>query len=164
MINLIVAVANHNVIGKDNKLIWHLPKDLQFFKEKTSGHVIIMGRKTFESLPFLLPKREHWVLSQSESFIAPDNRVKVFRSIEDIVKAARALDQVFIIGGAMIYEAMMPYVDRMYVTKINHDFEGDAFFPSIDDSVFEVTHIEEGIQDEKNPYPFSFVTYDRKDK
>lgn len=164
MINLIVAVANHNVIGKDNKLIWHLPKDLQFFKEKTSGHVIIMGRKTFESLPFLLPKREHWVLSQSESFIVPDNRVKVFRSIEDIVKAARALDQVFIIGGAMIYEAMMPYVDRMYVTKINHDFEGDAFFPSIDDSVFEVTHIEEGIQDEKNPYPFSFVTYDRKDK
>ena len=91
MLALIVAVAHNRVIGKDNTLIWHLPNDLKFFKEKTTGHVIIMGRKTFESLPFLLPNREHWVITRDKGFDAPEG-VKIFHNPEAAAEAARALD------------------------------------------------------------------------
>ena len=161
MLALIVAKAANDVIGNDNKLIWHLPKDLKFFKEKTTGHVIIMGRKTFESLPFLLPHREHWVITKNAAFSAPEG-VKVFTSPEEAAQAAAQLEAAYVIGGAQIYKAFMPLVDRMYVTEIDHEFEGDAFFPPIDESQFVRTHVEEGQVDEKHPYPFRFVTYERK--
>ena len=128
MLALIVAVAHNRVIGKDNTLIWHLPNDLKFFKEKTTGHVIIMGRKTFESLPFLLPNREHWVITRDKGFDAPEG-VKIFHSPEAAAEAARALDAAYVIGGAQVYEAFLPYVDMMYITEVDHEFEGDAFFP-----------------------------------
>ena len=161
MLALIVAKADNNVIGNDNQLIWHLPKDLKFFKEKTTGHVIIMGRKTFESLPFLLPNREHWVITRDHAFTVPDG-VKVFTSPEEAAEAAKDLDVAYVIGGAQMYKAMMPYVDTMYVTEIDHTFIGNAYFPDIDTKVFDCTHVEEGEQDQKHPYPFRFVTYQRK--
>lgn len=161
MLALIVAKASNNVIGKDNKLIWHLPKDLKFFKETTTGHVIIMGRKTFESLPFLLPNREHWVISRDRALSVPEG-VKVFTSPEEAAQAAQDLDAAYVIGGEQIYKAFLPLVDTMYITEVDHDFEGDAFFPAIDEHVFERTRVIEGEQDEKHPYPFRFVTYTRK--
>ena len=130
MLALIVAVAHNRVIGKDNTLIWHLPNDLKFFKEKTTGHVIIMGRKTFESLPFLLPNREHWVITR--------------------------------LGGAQVYEAFLPYVDTMYITEVDHEFEGDAFFPEFPEEAFTIESVVDGVVDEKNAYPHRFVTYRRK--
>ena len=137
MLALIVAVAHNRVIGKDNTLIWHLPNDLKFFKEKTTGHVIIMGRKTFESLPFLLPNRE-------------------------AAEAARALDAAYVIGGAQVYEAFLPYVDTMYITEVDHEFDGDAFFPEFSEEAFTIESVVDGAVDEKNKYPHRFVTYRRK--
>ena len=121
MLALIVAVAHNRVIGKDNTLIWHLPNDLKFFKEKTTGHVIIMGRKTFESLPFLLPNREHWVITRDKGFDAPEG-VKIFHSPEAAAEAARVLDAAYVLGGAQVYEAFLPYVDTMYITEVDHEF------------------------------------------
>ena len=161
MLALIVAVAHHRVIGKDNTLIWHLPNDLKFFKEKTTGHVIIMGRKTFESLPFLLPNREHWVITKDKGFDAPEG-VRIFHSTEAVAEAAKDLDAAYVIGGAQIYEAFLPFVDVMHITEVDHTFEGDAFFPEFDASQFEIVETIEGTVDEKNKYPHKFVTYKRK--
>jgi len=140
MLALIVAIAHNRVIGKDNTLIWHLPNDLKFFKEKTTGHVIIMGRKTFD---------------------APEG-VKIFHSPEAAVEAARALDAAYVIGGAQVYEAFLPYVDTMYITEVDHEFEGDAFFPEFPEEAFTIDSVVDGAVDEKNKYPHRFVTYRRK--
>lgn len=161
MLALIVAVAHNRVIGKDNTLIWHLPNDLKFFKEKTTGHVIIMGRKTFESLPFLLPNREHWVITKDKGFDAPEG-VRIFHSPEAVAEATKDLDAAYVIGGAQIYEAFFPFVDVMHITEVDHTFEGDAFFPEFDASQFEIVETIEGTVDEKNKYPHKFVTYKRK--
>ena len=120
-----------------------------------------MGRKTFDSLPFLLPNREHWVITRDHAFTAPEG-VTVFTSPEEAAKAARDLEVAYVIGGAQIYEAFMPFVDTLYVTEIDEDFEGDAFFPPIDSNQFDRLHVEEGGVDDKHPYPFRFVTYKRK--
>ncbi|SNV71830.1 dihydrofolate reductase [Veillonella rodentium] len=161
MLALIVAVARNRVIGKDNSLIWHLPNDLKFFKGKTTGHVIIMGRKTFESLPFLLPNREHWVITRDKGFDAPEG-VRIFHSVEVVVEESKTLEAAYIIGGAQVYEAFLPYVDIMYITEVDHDFDGDAFFPEFSKDDFLVESVTDGIVDEKNQYPHRFVTYRRK--
>lgn len=161
MLALIVAKAQNGVIGNNNQLLWHLPKDLQFFKAKTAGHVIIMGRKTFESLPFLLPNREHWVITRDHAFSVPEG-VRVFSSPEEAVQAAAHLDLAYVIGGSQIYKALLPYVEQMYVTEVDHNFDGDAYFPPIDESVFEKVAVDECTSDDKHPYSFRFVTYKRK--
>ncbi|WP_251422761.1 dihydrofolate reductase [Veillonella agrestimuris] len=161
MLALIVAVAQNGVIGKDNSLIWHLPNDLQFFKKTTNGHVIIMGRRTFESLPFLLPNREHWVITKSKGFNAPEG-VRIFSSPQEAYEAAQSLDMAFVIGGAQIYKEFLPYVDRMYITEVLQEFDGDVSFPTFQKDDFEVTNVVDGVVDEKNTYPHRFVTYDRK--
>lgn len=163
MLAMVVAKAKNNVIGKDNQLIWHLPKDLQYFKKLTTGHVIIMGRKTLESLPFLLPNREHWVVTRQADYKPPYEGVRVFHSPEAAVKAAEALEVAYCIGGAQMYESFMPYAETLYVTEIAQEFEGDAHFPTIDLNQFEVVESIAGEVDEKNPWPFSFVTYRRKE-
>ena len=160
MLALIVAVAYNNVIGKDN---WRWPSDLKCVKERTMGHVIIMGRKTFESLPFLLPNREHWVITRDKGFNAPEG-VRIFHNVDDIIKAAKELDLAYVIGGAQLYEVFFPVVDTLYVTEVDENFEGDAFFPLIDFNVFKETSRIAGPVDEKNKYKHDFVTYVRKDK
>ena len=163
MLAMIVAKAKNNVIGKDNQLIWHVPKDLQYFKKLTTGHVIIMGRKTLESLPFLLPNREHWVVTRQADYQPPYEGVRVFTSPAEAAEEAAKLDVAYCIGGAQMYESFMPYADVLYVTEIDHEFEGDAFFPTIDLNLFEVVESIPGEVDKKNPWPFSFVTYRRKE-
>lgn len=162
MLAMIVAVAQDRVIGRDNQLIWHLPKDLQYFKKLTKGHVIIMGRHTLESLPGLLPDREHWVITRSPDYVPPREDVRVFHSVEAAAKAAALLEQAFVIGGAQIYEQMMPYADRLYVTEVDHHFDGDVYFPPIDEKLFRRVLSVPGEMDEKNPWPFTFVTYDKE--
>lgn len=161
MLAAIVAKAKNNVIGKDNKLIWHLPEDLKFFKEKTTGHIIIMGRKTFESLPFLLPNREHWVITTQKDYGKEHQGVRVFNSVDEVVAAAKNVDLAYVIGGAQIYGAFMPYIDRLYVTQIDEDIDGDTYFPQIDSRLIEVEKSEIRYTD-KYPWTYRFVTYDRK--
>lgn len=160
MISIIVAVAENNVIGKDNDLIWHLPRDLRHFKETTSGHYIIMGRKTFESNGKPLPKRTNVVITRDKNFKAEG--CIVVHSLEDALKEAKSDPEPFIIGGGVIYELAIPLVDRIYLTKIHHSFEGDTYFPEID--MNEWVEVDKRVfePDEKNKYPFTILTLDRK--
>lgn len=164
MIAMIVARAKNNVIGKDNQLIWHLPEDLKFFKEKTSGHIIIMGRKTFESLPFLLPNREHWVITRQEGYEAAHEGIRCFPTVEAAAEAARHLSIAYIIGGAQIYEAFMPLADRLYITEIDAPVEGDTYFPTFTEAQFKEVDRSSALHSEKYDWNFTFVTYDKVDK
>ncbi len=161
MLSIVVAKAKNNIIGKDNKLLWNLPEDLKHFKELTSGHTMIMGRKTFESLGRVLPNRKHIIFSQNPDFKVDDENVEVVHSLLQIQNLIEEKEEVFVIGGAMIYNFLMPYVKKMYVTEIEKDFEGDTFFPIIDSETWKETSREKGIRNEKNNLDYYFVTYER---
>ena len=161
MLSIIVAKAKNNIIGKENKLIWHLPEDLKHFKELTTGHTIIMGRKTFESLGRVLPNRKHIVFSQNPDFKVDDENVEIVHSMLQIQEYIENEEENFVIGGAMIYNLLMPYVTKMYVTQINKDFEGDTFFPRIDENVWKEVSREKGLKNEENNLDYEFITYER---
>src|SRR5699024_528007 len=143
MLSFIVAMDQNNVIGYQNEMPWHLPKDLRFFKEKTTGHTIVMGRKTFESIGKVLTNRKHIVLTSKKNGF-PEQ------------------EEVFVLGGGGIFKQLMDDVSRLYVTKISHTFEGDVFFPDIHEEEWQVTSREKGIKDDNNPYDYEFIQYDRK--
>ena len=161
MLSIIVAKAKNNIIGKNNSLVWHLPEDLKHFRKLTTGHTIIMGRKTFESLGRVLPDRKHIIFSQNLDFKVNDENVEVVHSLLQIQDLIEGEEESFVIGGAMIYNFLMPYVKKMYVTQINEEFEGDAFFPKIDEKVWKKTSEEKGIKDEDNKLDYEFITYER---
>jgi dihydrofolate reductase len=156
-ISIIVAIANFNVIGKDNKLIWHIPEDLKRFKKITEGHNIIMGRKTFESLPKMkpLPNRNNIVLSKSLNASEIEN-LTIVKSISEAYDVCSNIDENFIIGGSSIYKYFLATVQKLYITKINQDFEGDTFFPEINYNEWNL------IQFEKLNNFVDFLTYVRK--
>lgn len=162
-ISIIAAIADNNVIGKDNDLIWHISEDLKRFKRLTSGHVIIMGRKTYESLPFKpLPKRKNIIIS-SQKDLEFEGAI-VVNSIEKAMKECEGEDDVFICGGATIYSYFVNIADKMYLTRVLHEFEGDTFFPlfSVDD--WKITNQSEVLYDEKSDLNFLFVDYIKKEK
>ncbi|ADU94152.1 dihydrofolate reductase [Geobacillus sp. Y412MC52] len=161
MISHIVAMDENRVIGKDNRLPWHLPADLAYFKRVTMGHAIVMGRKTFEAIGRPLPGRDNVVVTGNRSF-RPEGCL-VLHSLEEVKQwiASRA-DEVFIIGGAELFRATMPIVDRLYVTKIFASFPGDTFYPPISDDEWEIVSYTPGGKDEKNPYEHAFIIYERK--
>lgn len=162
MLSIIVAVAKNNVIGKDNKLIWHLPEDLKRFKRLTTGHTIIMGRKTFESLGRVLPNRKHIVLCNDAEMNIDDENVEVIDSIDKIEKYENSEEENFVIGGASIYKLLLPKASKLYITKINQEFDGDVYFPEINENEWKIVEREQGIKDEKNPYDYEYITYVRR--
>lgn len=162
MLSIIVAVAENNVIGKDNKLIWHLPADLKRFKEITTGHTIIMGRKTFESLGRVLPNRKHVILCNDMEMNVEDENVEVLEDISMLDKYMQDTEEHFIIGGATIYKLLMPKANKIYLTLIHEKFDGDVYFPEISDDEWKIVDRTAGITDEKNPYNYEFITYVRK--
>lgn len=164
MLSIIVAVAENNVIGKDNQLIWHLPEDLKRFKQLTTGHTIIMGRKTFESIGRVLPNRKHIVLCKSNRLEIQDENVQVISAIKLLDKYIQSEEENFVIGGASIYELLMPYVNKMYITKIHQNFEGDVYFPKVNEEEWRITLKENGLKDEKNPYDYEYINYERINK
>ena len=164
MLSIIVAKSKNNIIGKDNELVWYLPEDLKHFKEKTEGHTIIMGRKTFESLGKVLPNRKHIVFSKNPDFKVEDNNVEIVHSLLQIQELIEGKEEVFVIGGAAIYNFLMDYVQKMYVTEIDKEFEGNIFFPKIKDEIWEEINREKGIKNEQNNMDYDFVTYVRKNK
>lgn len=161
MLSIVVAKAKNNIIGKDNKIIWNLPEDLKHFKELTTGHTIIMGRKTFESLGGVLPNRKHIIFSQNPDFRVNDENVEVVHSLLQIQDLIEGEEEAFVIGGAMIYNFLMPYVKKMYVTEINEEFDGDSFFPKINENTWKEVNREKGIKDENNNMDYEFVIYER---
>lgn len=157
MINIIVCKNNFDYIGKDNKMLYHIPKDLAFFKRKTVNHVIIMGRKTFESLPGLLPNREHWVITRDPSFY----KARSFNSIDDVLEAIDPNVDYYIIGGGEIYRQFMPYADCLYITEVDDFKVGDVRFPPINMTKWSLSVSRTDI-DEKSNLTLRFKKYLRK--
>lgn len=160
-LTIIGAAAENDAIGKDNKLIWHLSDDLKRFKSLTNGHHIIMGRKTFESFPKPLPNRTHIVITRQSDYKVPEG-VIVVNSLEAAINAVKNDSQPFIIGGAEIYKQALALADKIELTRVHEDFEGDAFFPEIDTSVWKESANTFHTKDEKHVHEFSFLTYERK--
>ena len=162
MITIIAAIANNNALGKDNKLIWHLPADLKRFKKVTSGHCVIMGRKTFESLGKPLPNRTNIIITRNKNYKAEG--CIVVNSLDQAIETAKKEDSnPFILGGAEIYKQAITIADKLDVTFVHHSFDADAFFPEIDFSIWKQESREDFKADEKNNYNFSFVTYTKKE-
>lgn len=161
IVSIIVALAANNAIGKDNQLLCYVPGDLKRFKELTSGHTVIMGRLTFESLPNgALPNRRNIVISSN-----PDLNLaacETFLSLEDAIKAVQGEEEVFIIGGGMVYTQALEFADRLYLTQIEANLDGDTFLSKIDYNLWHETFKEFHEPSEKCPYSFSFVNYQRK--
>lgn len=158
MINIVVAKASNNVIGAKNNLIWHLPNDLKHFKNLTSGHPIIMGRKTYESLGKPLPNRTNIVITRDSNWTT-DGIVKE-NSLEKAIDSALKIDEdIYIIGGGNIYKQAMEFTDILYITEVHHEFDGDTYFPEIDTDDWEEIERENFKKDEKHPFAYSFVTY-----
>ena len=158
-ITIIAAIANNNALGKDNDLIWHLPADLKRFKKITSGHHILMGRNTYESIGKPLPNRTTVIITRN-----PEYKAKgciVVDSIEKAIEVAKDDAQVFIIGGAQIYSQTIAsnLVDQLDITKVHHEFEADVYFPEIDSEIWSQISREDFDADEKNIYNYSFISY-----
>ena len=162
LLSAITAIAQNNVIGKNNQLPWHLPADMRYFKNTTMGHVVIMGRKTYESFTKALPGRTNIVVTRQKGYQPAD--ALVVHSLDEAVNLAKAQGETeaFILGGAQIYAESMPLLDRLYLTRIYADFEGDTVFPEFDPKQWEMTAIRPGEPDEKNKYFYAFQTWERK--
>ncbi|MEQ8154609.1 MAG: dihydrofolate reductase [Clostridiaceae bacterium] len=150
MLSIIVAVAENNAIGKDNDLLWRLPGDLKRFKEITSGHTIIMGRRTFDSLPNVLPHRHHVILTRDENFSVDDPQVEVVHSLEKVSeKFGKSHEEAFVIGGGEIYSEFYPLCSKIYLTKVFKNFPADTHFPEIDEKDWTVV-CQSSVFDENN--------------
>ncbi|WP_226389050.1 dihydrofolate reductase [Penaeicola halotolerans] len=160
--SIVVAVADNQVIGKDNDLIWKLPKDLKHFKETTSGHHIIMGRKTFESMGKPLPNRTSVVITRQKDYTVPEGH-HVVHSLEEAFSLCeqKDLEKVFVLGGAEIYKMALPLVDELIITEVKESFEGDAYFPKIDRQEWKEVSRTFHPKDDKNPHDMYFVYYQK---
>ncbi|NFS12436.1 dihydrofolate reductase [Clostridium botulinum] len=162
MLSIIVAIAKNNVIGNDNKLIWHISEDLKRFKEITSGKTIVMGRKTFESLPGVLPNRKHIILTRDKNFKVNSEYVEIIYDFDELLRKYKNSDtEVFIIGGGEIYKQLLPHTHKLYLTKINKDFDGDTYFPQINYDDFKVDYESDIITDEKSKLEYNFINLSR---
>ncbi len=156
-ISIIVAMAKNRVIGKDNDMPWHLPADLQHFRKTTLDKPIIMGRKTYESIGRPLPKRHNIIISRNVDYRAEG--CDVVGSLEEAVKCAGDVDELFIIGGGFLYEQTIDLADRLYLTFIDLEVEGDTLFPEYDHLALKKIASEQHQKDEKNPYDYEFTEF-----
>ncbi len=161
MITIIAAIAKNNALGKDNDLIWHLPADLKRFKKITSGHHILMGRNTFESIGKPLPNRTTIIITRNEDYVK--DGCFIANSLEEALKIAEADEQIYIIGGAQIYKYALEnnLADALEITLVHQEFEADAFFPEIDTKVWQSVEKEDFKADEKNKYDYSFIRFEK---
>lgn len=160
MVILIAAMAQNRALGKDNQLLWHLPDDFKRFKQLTSGHYIVMGRKTFDSLPGKLPNRTHVIISRQAGYEIAD--CLTANSLEQALHLIPEDEDVFVIGGGQIYAQAMPAADVIELTRVDTEVEADTFFPEINLNEWQLTHREAHQKDEKHAFDFSFETYLRK--
>ena len=159
MVSIIGAIAQNGTIGDKNALLWHIKEDMRFFRTTTSGHPVIMGRKTFESLGSKpLPKRTNIVITRAEREF---EGALTAHSLQEAIRMAGDDEEIFIMGGAQIYREALPVVDRMYITHVGRDYEGDTVFPEIDYSKWKLVDVVRYERGEEYEYPFEFRTYDR---
>ncbi len=160
MIAFILAMDRNRVIGKDNQLPWHLPGELAYFKKVTTGHTIVMGRKTYESIGRPLPNRRNVILTRNEEYKAEG--CEVIHAREEALALCQHDDECFVIGGSELFSLFWNDARRLYVTYIDEEFEGDTYFPEIDQDVWKLVSSKEGLVDEKNRHRHEFRVYERK--
>ena len=160
MITLIAAVAQNNALGKDNQLLWHLPDDFKRFKNITSGHYTIMGRKTFESFPKPLPNRTHVIITRQKEY-KPEGCI-VVNSLDEAIQSCPKQEDIFIIGGGEIYKQSIVIADKIDITRVHNSFEADTFFPEIEIEKWQLIFEEFHSKDERHDFDFTFQTYVRK--
>jgi len=163
IVSSIVATSLNHAIGKDNKLLWHLPADLKFFKTTTMGCPVIMGRKTFQSIGKTLPGRKNVVITRDKNFNS-DNQfdILVVGSLDEALVKLHSENEVFIIGGGEIYQQSMDSVDTIYLTLVNTVIDADVYFPIIDKTKFDLVWEEKHVADEKNKFDYTFQKFDKK--
>tara|TARA_B110000444_G_scaffold259143_1_gene301948 strand:- start:4239 stop:4778 length:540 start_codon:yes stop_codon:yes gene_type:complete len=161
-VTIIAAAAENDALGKENKLIWHIPEDLQRFKKLTSGHAIIMGRKTFESMPKALPNRRNIIVTRNKKYVA--NGAEVSSSIEDALSLVKDDKQPFIIGGGEIYRQSMALADRIELTRVHEKFDADTFFPNIPKTTWKLLSEINKSTSEIHKISFSYLTYKRRER
>ena len=159
-LSIIVAVDSEGGIGKNNSLPWHLPADLKYFRQITTGHTVIMGRKTYDSMGKALPNRRNIVISRQEGLDYPD--VEIVHSLESAISLCKPEEEVFIIGGAEIFRQALPLTNKLYITEIAHNFKADTFLPEINKKEWLEVKREDREPDDKNLYSYSFLTYLRR--
>lgn len=159
LVTLIAAAGENDALGKDNDLVWHLPDDFKRFKKLTTGHHIIMGRKTFESFPDLLPDRTHIVITRQQDY-KPEGAV-IVHDLDAALEIASIDSQPFVIGGGEIYRQAIDRAERIELTRVHGSFEADTFFPAIDPLKWDVLRTEFHPADERHKYSFTYLTYDR---
>lgn len=162
-ISIIVAMTPERVIGKDNALLWHLPADMKHFRQLTTGHCVIMGRKTFDSIGRPLPNRTNIVITRSQTW--QHEGCIIANSLEEALIIAQKEEQnkeIFIIGGGNIYEQALPLADKIYLTIVETEIQGDTFFPEIDFITWSIINTQDYIKDEKNPFDYRFGTLERE--
>ncbi len=159
-ISIVVAISENNAIGKDNQLLWHLPADLKHFKNITTGHTIIMGRKTYDSIGKPLPNRRNIIITRQKDLNLEG--VEVVNSLEEALSLSKDEEEVFIIGGAEIYKQSVAVSHRIYLTRVHQEFEADAFFPELDDESWKEVEKEDHLPDEKNKFAYTFSTLERR--
>lgn len=160
MLNILVAAAQNNAIGKDNRLLWHLPADLKHFKQLSLGHTVIMGRKTYDSIGKPLPNRRNIVVTRQSNLHIPG--CEVVHSLQHALDACRNNGEIFIIGGGDIYRQAMDICDTIFITRVHHPFEADAYFPAIDLDIWVEKEREDHPADEKHDFAYSFMVYVKK--
>lgn len=163
LLSLIVAASENNVIGKDNAIPWHLPDDLKFFRKKTEGHPIIMGRKCYESIGRPLPNRRNIIVTRDQTYEAPG--CEISSSLDEAIMFAGKdhSDEIFVIGGGEIYTQALPFANRIYMTRVHAETEGDIFFPKIDSNLWRETERTEHPADDTHAFAFTFQTLERSD-
>lgn len=159
-LGLVVAISENNAIGKDNQLLWHLPADLKHFKNITSGHTIIMGRKTYDSIGKPLPNRRNIVITRQTGLHLEG--IEVVNSLDEALALCKDEKEVFIIGGAEIYRQAILICDRIELTRVHQEFDADAFFPELDNETWKEVWKEDHLPDEKNKFAYTFSTLERR--
>lgn len=157
--SIIVAIDKNRVIGKDNDIPWKLPKDQAYFRKVTMGHPIILGRKNYESIGRPLDGRRNIVLTRDQNYAAPG--CDVVHSVDEVLSIVKGEEEAFVIGGEEIYKLFLPYTNKLYITTIEHEFEGDTYFPAFARAEWKEVSVEKGITDEKNPYEYYFHVYEK---
>lgn len=160
IVSMIFAMDRQRLIGKDNKLPWRLPADLAYFMRMTMGHCVVMGRKTFESLANPLSGRTNIIITRDRTYEAPEGCI-VVHAVEEALEKVTG-EEFFVIGGTEIYSLFLPLADRLYVTEIDEEFTGDAYFPEFDIAEWRTKSMKEGTVDDHNPYPHRFIVFERK--
>ena len=159
-VSLVVAASTNNVIGSDGGLPWHLPDDLRHFKRLTTGNPIVMGRRTFESIGRPLPNRRNIVMTRDPDYVAPG--CDVVSSVREALDLLKDTDEVMIIGGGQVYRDFLPHADRIYLTRVQADVEGDTYFPDIDEAGWRLVSSEPHAADEKHAYAFDVMVFERR--